>query len=333
MRALIVPPADAGSFGDLAMLTALVHQLASHGIHSRLLSAPNAWPALAPSVNISQLSHFDIAYIIGADVIDGSFGYSNQEHLLYSVASFFRKRAVVCSFSFRSDPHPQSLISLRRLLHRGVRFAARDPFSWLRFEQHIGPATLSADLSFLLPPISRSLPLFLRHASPRPVVGISINALHPPSNLEAFASQLLSYSDWFYLLIPHDFRSRCDDLAIATRLGGLLPNRSYVWHPPHPSAVKSACRYCNLVITSRMHVAAIALSVGTPAIALDYNDKARGLLAAFGADFLAFPISEFYTRALDTASCVLSPRCAALRSQIRASLPTLRRRARLNLFL
>jgi polysaccharide pyruvyl transferase WcaK-like protein len=95
-------------------------------------------------------------------------------------------------------------------------------------------------------------------------------------------------SDILPVLIPHDFRSNWNDVALGNRLVSHCGWKSdeYVLLDDKVSAaaVKAICARLDILISGRMHCGIAALGQGIPVALFDYQGKVKGLLDYFGLD-------------------------------------------------
>lgn len=244
-RALILPPADAGSLGDEAMLVALVDQLSADGWRPTIASyGPQAPWSRHPSLGLrADVDHVRTAGAagrlrlgrallgatrvdcLGADVLDGHYQVSSATRrlLVVHVAARLGKQCALHSLSLDHDP-PVAVRRRFRRLPASVEIRVRDPRSAQRIEAITGrPANLVADLGFLLESEASSATDAIdqwigeQHERGRLVVGVNVDAVlgrrddDPRAGdvVPFFAAGLASAAardDLAFVFIPHDYR-------------------------------------------------------------------------------------------------------------------------------
>lgn len=322
----LVIPADignpSGSMGDMAMLSGLMQSLHAQnpsssftivGARNHHVDVPGigAVPVVAAWVGRTGSNMFDqlirqhhAMFVMGADILDGKYGaalvqrivtYCNHSvHLGIPTATL--------GFSFNSTPRRPAVHALSRL-HPKVTVNVRDQASLGRFTQMTGtPATLCADVAFLMPAASESEPeaeawIAAMRTAGRSPVGVNLNAhaLAPAlaqvgadALLTRLAMQLRLAGDanqLAFMLIPHDLKPQAGDIAMLQGVEKLLRENGFPhvrYSPiPQPDKIKRVVGKLDLVITGRMHLAIGSLGSGTPVLSITYQDKFEGLYQHF----------------------------------------------------
>ena len=206
------------------------------------------------------------------------------------------------NFSFSAEANPVTCEQLRAV--EGFRFTPRDPVSLARFVETTGqPATLSADLAFLLTPELRAptAQLVNRWLAGRKDAGDTILFVnlsgHTLSRMNGDGVAVMEdvLRQWLQasparsiLLVPHDFRpAPIGDVEALERLHAPLaaqfPDRVAMIHPPFDAwDVKALCGQADLAFSGRMHLAIACLGMGVPVVSVVYVGKFEGLMQHVG---------------------------------------------------
>lgn len=343
--ALVIPPANIGSVGDAAMLNAVKTQLKIRGYSHVAVLLGDGWDAIegfdeyipaddwfylerrSSLVNIiKKLGNFTHSYLVGADCIDGIYNpgsISRRLRILQEHAQLGGNARILGS-SFSQSPHPLAIDSLRAL-DPSIVVCARDPVSRRRIQEATGRVVRqTADLAFFtesdlhhphtvaareFTQSSRSLGL--------QVVGLNINflvELQNPGFCKAHEKlvQCLLENDVAILLVPHDARGNESDAVLLKRATNNIPtslkDRVALLKEAPPAATRSALSCLDLVITSRMHAAILAMSAMTPAISFVYQNKFEGLyeLLSMNNEGLLFEPTDLINEPDKTIGSILS---------------------------
>ena len=374
-RALVVPcdPWSVnGSRGDEAMLLATRQQIrardAKMPIDILTAVAPaardelrelgfvpqNDWPLPLHAWAKSALARYRVVYVLGADVMDGVYGWWTAWRLLAfaDVCSRAGIETHLLGFSWSMTPSPLMRLAFALWGRRRTLFV-RDGVSLERVRR-FAPRTrfeLVADAAFLLEP--RTTPraadvvswIRAERAAGRVVVAVNVHPMFNSAQArgvvweEAFAAALNAAQKaderLVLLLVPHDNRPGLSDEAMLARIEGRLAGVSRrigsVWHADELKAVVGAC---DGLVAGRMHISIAALSQGVPVLGLVYQGKFEGLWRHCGLDAATtclrpetFVTDPPAARAQVEAFLALLP---TLRETLRAHLPDTLRLARLN---
>lgn len=174
--ALVMPPYSPGSFGDEAVVTSVVVQLARQGVKKIGLVSyrdDDNWSYLSGIAEVFCLqdyyeyeswgirfrfcrmaSRYERFFVLGTDVMDGYYGPrdSLQRIAVAKMASRAGVPTRIISFSFNNRPDPDCVQALKAL-PADVRLFGRDPLTLQRLVNNLQrPAELVADVAFLLEP-------------------------------------------------------------------------------------------------------------------------------------------------------------------------------------
>lgn len=174
--ALVMPPYSPGSFGDEAVVTSVVVQLARQGIKKIGLISyrdDDDWSYLSGITEVFSLqdyfeyeswgvrfrfcrmaSRYERFIVLGTDVMDGYYGGRDSQQRI-AVTEMAARAGVptrIISFSFNSRPNPEC-VQLLKQLPASVRMFGRDPLSRQRLADFLQrPVELVADVAFMLEP-------------------------------------------------------------------------------------------------------------------------------------------------------------------------------------
>lgn len=317
------PNSALGSLGDAALLISALSQLLKKyklsdiyllGLREDEISIPGLGTvkivaAFDSALGTSRFAHLcqnaAELYVIGADVLDGKYdpGYTCRLLTYADHAARMNISVTILGFSFNKKPNPSASRALKSL-HHNVSINLRDDASLERFIKNIGrDATLTADIAFLLEPISPPPEITewieSRKTRGELVVGININRHALPdlgqgsghtSLIKTIATELpmKAYcgSRINYILVPHDLKPSSGDIELLTALKECLqektPEQVLYAELKDPRAIKGLASKLDALVTGRMHLAIAALGSSTPVLCIDYQDKFEGLLRKFG---------------------------------------------------
>jgi polysaccharide pyruvyl transferase WcaK-like protein len=306
-----------------------------------------------PSV-LAMLRDFDDVLVAGNDCIDG--GYSDEGTCalldLARFADHYGCRVTFVNCSYNAEPTPTVVRELQRLPDR-ISFWFRDVLSAASFTRSTGrTAHLGGEIGFLTQPrlvtngaafdwvrrqkgagnkviglipnpmVGTGDPLGSPHRSPAPYLEVLERLLH------------LDGERVHVIVIPNDARPGVGDVELTTAIAAGLPAAMrervfFVPHPLHASVLAELFRHVDLVVGARFHALVMALVAGTPIVALEYQDKMRGVLRACGLEEFWIPCEDGLSPTTILARVeVALGRSDELRTTIGAAVPTLRRRAR-----
>jgi polysaccharide pyruvyl transferase WcaK-like protein len=331
---LLLATSNEGSLGDEAILTTVIDEYISRGTQEVTLVAYAPWPQwtrfgtmrsgtairyeslyhirdmLRFAHYLSEHEHFVLP---GADVIDGA--YAKERSLLRitcaRIAAQAGCRSSILGFSFREKPQLWAVEELLRLPAE-VRLTARDPVSCERAARILGrDVVLTADPAFLLRPESVSREsksaeawMASQRRMSRHLVGLNANSAGTEAPVDAVVAAYKQLIEGFgrdrhdaaFVFVPHDYRGRNNDDALAARVVAALDpvtaERCYVAKGINAAEVKHLCGQLDLTVTGRMHVAIASMGQGTPSACLAYQGKFEGLMMHFGLDDLIMQPSD-----------------------------------------
>lgn len=204
--ALVMPPYSPGSFGDEAVVTSVVVQLARQGVKKIGLVSYRSDDDFSYLSGVAEViclqdffdyeswgvrfrfcrraSRYERFFILGTDVMDGYYGPRDSMQRI-AVAKMAARAGVptrIISFSFNSKPVPDCVQALKEL-PADVRLYGRDPLTLRRLTDALQrPVELVADVAFLLEaaPDTEKVQSVSRwvegeHNAGRAVIGINAN--------------------------------------------------------------------------------------------------------------------------------------------------------------
>ncbi len=312
-------PESVGSVGDQAMVEVMREQLTARNLKPTFVYMPN-WTVIplradAPTVMLTSHTNFaphflrlilrhGAAVVIGADVVDGVYGNSLPQRWVGKLVRARETGAKVGLLNFSFSSEADHTISEVVSAAGPIKFTPRDPVSFGRFTAATKqPATLSADLAFLLTPDLRSpnaqksdVWLAARKAAGDTVLFVNLSG-HTLSRMardgvevmdQVLRHWLRASPDRSIFLVPHDFRpAPTGDVEALERLRAMLagefPDRVAMIYPPFAAwDVKALCRRADLAISGRMHLTIACLGMGVPALSVVYVGKFEGLMQHIG---------------------------------------------------
>lgn len=368
---LVIPPAAAGSVGDAAMLNVAYDQLRRENFARVSIACAPGWEEIRPfdsfhnfdewffgqrrstlAAAIKLLGEFSHSMLVGADCIDGTYnpGSITRRIALLDEHAKIGGDARILGASFSDQPNEYAVEVLRALDPR-VAINARDPVSRTRMQNVVrNEIWQTADMAFLTEPDSTDSSVSaafafteLQRSEQRRVVGVMVNHVvdqkfdkftdaHVPL-LNRLIDEGISI-----LLVPHDSRGERSDRVLLSelmqRMDTTQRQRIHLLDNAPPGAVQAALTSLDAVITSRMHAAILAMSVGTPAISFVYQGKFEGLYKLLGLEEegLLLQPNDLVDRSAETIDTIIYhiQRRDYLADRILAVLPKVKRLAESN---
>ncbi len=318
---LLFPGDDPGSLGDEAILRGTVGQLSlrgankigivrrrKEGIHladyGPQVSEEPIWDGALSFIKV--LGRYGLFVVLGADVLDGHYSELQSRELISyaNIARAWGRGAAILGCSFNKTP-AANVIRDMRALHHGVTLSMRDRRSLERFVATTGrQATLAADPAFLMEPNGPTKAtgaiadwITKRRAAGAKVVGINVNPIpflragnvrreRLLSSVAGLMNGMAMAGDYYFIVIPHDYRPEVGDLeitkALFERLPEFLRGRSRMVDERLSAAeAKDICGSLDAVISGRLHLCIAALGMAVPAFGMSYQDKFQGVLELF----------------------------------------------------
>jgi polysaccharide pyruvyl transferase WcaK-like protein len=379
-RCTLVIPSDpttlTGARGDEAMVRATLDPLRAAGRADKvlILTATGAastaaramgfeplevWrrPGLADVLGAIEAHAPGTAFALGADIMDGYYSPVTTARVLAicDVLARAGARVAITGFSFNDRPSPLLRAAFERV-HPSVALNLRDPISEQRFRAFCrAPATLVADVAFLLAPDASGAPYDAAAAwvgeqrtAARPVVAFNVHPMlikgATDAQVERFVARAVdairavsATTPVAWLLLPHDYRGSIGDDACLAPIAQRLAGSGVTFH--HPSTplsapqLKAVAGLVDGVATGRMHLAIATLGQGVPVAGFTYQDKFQGLLQHFELPqwLLLSPQQMVEGDALAALLARFVDALPALRAQVVSRLPAVQALSRRNL--
>lgn len=226
--------------------------------------------------------------VVGADVIDGGYHKRSAATLwaLAGAAAAAGKDTRVIGFSWKPGADASVSEIAARAAQAGVQAYVRDPDSYERFRVSSDRAIRVTDSVFTLPP-----PIGIDHfeRERRALLNISGLIAQRRDLVTEYVRLIeeLAARGYSITIVPHvDNPSGSDVAAGSDVVAALSPElRSRVDVGSgllSPMDIKALAARSSLIITGRMHLAILGMSVGTPAIVLSTQGKVSGLMKDIG---------------------------------------------------
>lgn len=211
------------------------------------------------------------------------------------------------------------------------------------------PATLAADVGFLLPKCSERRVSELRaHYLPetgrRIRVGISVREYtfpgHPDATgqrtryLRAVADLALYFIDEIDAevhFVPQVLADEVNDLSVSKEVQNLAGNPAHSYlivDDLSPQDLKGLYSCFDVFVGVRMHANIFALSAGVPTVAIAYEPKTMGIMGQLGLARYALNIRTLDSASLLERADALLSDLEAVKSELRTSLPLVEASAR-----
>lgn len=240
--------------------------------------------------------------LIGADMLDGYYSQNSslKRILLTSIANRIAGKASIISFSFNSTA-PKKII--KQLKNAGAELFVRDKVSYLNLKKNNTPKlNLCMDISFLLKPEKTNNTELIKkeidyaRSKKNIIIGINPNNhllqkgndinLLINSYSELIAELFKKNKKNYFVLFPSEYRGCYNDVHICKNIYNELAedakkNCAIIENKLKASEIKEIISYLDFVFTVRIHVCVACLSLGLPVLALEYQEKFKGLFDFF----------------------------------------------------
>ncbi|MDH6235384.1 polysaccharide pyruvyl transferase family protein [Cryobacterium sp. CG_9.6] len=241
--------------------------------------------------------------IVGADVMDGGYG-RRPSVLEWSLASAAAKAGIqtrVLGFSWKNDVDRQVQVAARRATRSGVVAFARDPHSRARLQANGVKVEEAADVVFLHSGTSKPnvhderLQGWIEAGKRVAILNMSglIQATFDQTEEYGLIVEVLRGLGYEILLLPHV----STDISVIEAFrssGPTYSNIDYVERLLTPTEVKALVAKADVVVTGRMHLSILGLSMGVPSIVLATQGKVLGLMELVGTPrFCVDPVTGF----------------------------------------
>jgi colanic acid/amylovoran biosynthesis protein len=336
--ALILTAPDGGNIGDRMMLLSVLNRIKKRcsvisedskaitlltGDHQppEMIQIRNLYhgkpgfhlPVLLKFARLAK--HSGIVLMIGADLMDGKYNYIASLHRLQllHLTNKMRIQTAVLGFSW-GEEIANSLISYMKNNCGLTQFYARDPISKLRLD-NLGVKNViqSSDLVFSLSFTTHNASAVYKLKLPRYCVINGSGLISNSPEIKKIYSEVIKNlvdKDFNVILIPHVIRDSDNDLVVLSSIYEEFCDSSHVVLIEKLLSPKEIFEYCegaSLVLTSRMHLAILALLSGTPPVTFASNGKVEGLLKMFELEGICvsndLAYSDVFSRLIENYFC------------------------------
>lgn len=278
--------------------------------------------------------------VMGADIMDGGYGV-HSSMVEWNVALTVQRFGIpsrILGFSWNGKAHAEIVRLARKAGESGVSILPRDPDSKDRLLLDDVPnVTQSSDMVFAFLQETKALSPENYSARSKKIAVVNVSGLiglriEQEQEYEQLIQrlELLGYE---CVLVPHVSHSNVDDIAAIERLrerSAAAKRAGFLRNLVSPSEVQALVQRADVVVTGRMHLSILALSVGTPVIVLATQGKVSGLMKSFGMpEHCVEPTQGFGSKVADLLSDLEKNR-ESFTDRINKNLPAVRELAELN---
>ncbi|PTL72663.1 hypothetical protein C1I63_07250 [Rathayibacter caricis DSM 15933] len=361
---LLLAAPGSGNIGDQAMLEAFLENTSGPVVIIERFAGDVVVPAdQADRVEVVVLSHLVYGVgedhaadlrrfaelvrrastfsVIGADMMDGKYSLrgSVRRSLLAQLAAEAGVPTRILGFSWNGSARLAAKRSLAAASRAGAVPMLRDPVSAERARGDRAKGVVEVtDIVFSARTRDRSA----RDALDLPV-GVPYALVNASALVAKSVDQVPEYerivarlraAGVHVVLLPHVSRPIGDDKvavrAVAERVG--TEGVTVVDRVLFPAEIRGLAEDALLVVTGRMHLAIMSLSLGVPAITLATQGKVEGIMRLIGLPELCVePVPGFADAVLPVLDRILTgPDGGGLRATIAAALPEVTRLSALN---
>ena len=362
----LLPAPGNGNVGDQAMHESFIHHVGKDCVlivedkasfkktnkispEPKLIEIPhlihgNGIQNLVAIISLVKISRNMKSFsVIGADIMDGVYGVelSINRLFLLRVINSLKIDSRITGFSWSPLANPLCT-KLMRIISEETDLFVRDPKSVQRLRSHqIVAVTEAADIVFSDESVDNSpLTEMWVSSSTKPIVTVNISGLGVPGGDEyldhvqqyKLIIEFLQKKGFRILILPHVFRPGEGDLEPSGDLfrSSCRSEDLLITEPLSPSQERQFFRSTSFVITGRMHIAILALSVGRPAIALETMGKVQGLFEMFNlGKYCVNSNLRFANQVIDRIE-ILENEYLAVCKMIQGKIPEIKRRSQLN---
>jgi polysaccharide pyruvyl transferase WcaK-like protein len=298
------------NLGDFAMVESIFYHFNVNMIGS------NLWFYDQSALNYNIFDPFSRDYIyfqsinvLGVDVVGYYEGFWGAKYIKKALSN--GTRVNVLNLSYGNDARHVNIHKHKFHLHEDCYFYVRDEYSLealLNNFKFANPPKLCSDLVFAynhnkfrhIEDFYPNLYRWMNTSNNKPVVAINLNKGFGKNNKAVYKEvkkfMINNSHKYKYYLLPHDSRPHADERELL--LNELTSNFDvdcFLGDYFIPSKNQSILSSCSFILTCKMHPAILALSVGTPAIVLEYNGfKSYGTLAHFGLEKFAINFNNIH---------------------------------------
>lgn len=364
VHVLLCPPGG-GNIGDQAMVESFINNITGNIVlivrshtdypsslrkheNVEILALPSlvygSWLNHIRDVNSLRrvLSASQTYSVVGADIMDGAYNElaSVNRARTLRIARKYGLDTRVLGFSWNATPNGNATRELRAAGEAGAVLYARDPISAKRLRDDGVPNvclvadTVFADKTLLYS--DRVQAILSQVPSGKAIVLVNASGLVgkicKQADAYAAVTDKLAKLGHHTILLPHVIRTSGDDLneckdVFRTTGGASL---TLVKELLLPAEVRALALRSRLVVSGRMHLGVIALSLGVPAILVATQGKVEGLAKMFDiSELIVTPDRDLPDRLLGAVDTALLCE-TAIRKKIGLQLDSASTLARLN---
>jgi colanic acid/amylovoran biosynthesis protein len=261
---------------------------------------------------IKELSRYDLIIQVGGSFFVDLYGVGQFKHAICALASGTPIAFLGHSVGPFQDKEFNSIA--KKVFNSTKLFGLRESVSKTMVEESFGlPENYveGADTAWLVRPIEAKIEnkALLDFVNSNMTIAITLRVLAPFDKRlgvsqhqyeEAFAKLCNRYIEQGYNIIAC---STCtgidgytkDDRIVAYRVGKLIIDKTkykVVMDELNDVELGTLLSYCELTIGTRLHSAIISMNFGTPAFAINYEHKSKGIMKQLGLPELGIDVSE-----------------------------------------
>lgn len=253
-----------------------------------------------------------LVYIIGADIMDGTYRIHNSVNRLRMIELAHRMNVEtqISGFSVSKNILPAVKAKFGKI-SKNVRLKIRDVESYMRMKEFI-PADrliLTNDIAFICPDLPESyysatydhykIWIDKVKSSGKTVVGVCPNAIQAKkigldnymNGLKQLLEGFLDNGNYAFVFLYHDIRPICgpaSDSTISNSLNNYFKSRSvdcfYTEKIKNGVELKGYVAQVDFTITGRMHLGISGLTFSKPMFGISYANKFEGMVKLFDVD-------------------------------------------------
>lgn len=298
---------------------------------------------------LREVRRADMVVDLSGDMLTEDYGFLiGFSHFVPLIqARYLRTPYVICAQSI--GPFKRLRPIARWILRGAAAITIREDVTRERVAGLGLDMETTADVAFLLEPDVKAADAILRRhgiAKADRLVGVSVSPIlskrfesaNPGQSFAQTIARVLDTSlkgtSSTVVFIPHVTGPfpRHDDRIIARQVAEHLKTpHALVEDDVPPAVLKGLVSRMDIVLGARMHANMAALSQGVPLLALSYSHKTAGIMTLFGQEDAMVDGKAMTEQGLIDGIRRISKERAARAKAIRAHLPEIQRRSRLNI--
>jgi len=295
-------------------------------------------------ISILKINHkIKSLSVVGADIVDGAYSIrlSINRLFLLRVINSLQINSRITGFSWSDNANPR-LSRLIRIISKETQLCVRDPQSAQRLRDkkvvrisEVTDLVFSDDTQAGSPLVDRWI-----SSSTKPVAVVNISGLGVQEG-EQYRNHIQEYGQivnflhtkgFRILILPHVFRVESGDLEVSNDLFVEYCSSEdlSISEPLSPAQERRLFKNVDFVITGRMHIAILALSVGRPVIALETMGKVQGLFELFNIAGYCIDSNVTFAKKVIDAITRLDKEYPSVCKAIEHTMPEIRQKSLLN---